>query len=292
MTSSTQPLPKPLTTPTLVIAARGKTGRRVVDRLTALGHPVRAASRTGATAESRFDWNDRATWPAAVAGARAAYVVYTPDLAVPGSADAITAFCELAKEHGLERIVLLSGRGEPEAQRCEAIVQASGVPSTIVRASWFLQNFDEGEFAPLVHAGEIALPAGDVPEPFVDADDIADVVVAALTEDGHAGELYEVTGPRCLTFAQAVAELAEVLGRDLRYVQVPADAFRDGLAAAGMPAVQIALLDELFSVVLDGRNAHITDGVQRALGRPARDFRAWATAAMQRGAWDAAAPTA
>ena len=268
--------------PTLVIAATGKTGRRVADRLEAAGHPVRRGSRSGAT---RFDWDDRSTWGPALEGARAVYVVYSPDLAVPAAPDAITAFTELAKAKGVRRLVLLSGRGEEEAQRCERIVQDSGLEWTVVRASWFAQNFDEGAFRDLVLSGEVALPAGDVREPFIDVDDIADVAVAALTEDGHSGEVYEVTGPRLMTFAGAVAEIAEATGRDIRFVTIPREAFTAGLAEAGMPEGQIELLDYLFGTVLDGRNEHLTDGVQRALGRPARDFADYARAAAASGAW-------
>jgi len=271
--------------PTLVIAATGKTGRRVADRLEARGLPVRRGSRSGGT---RFDWDDRATWGPALDGVGAAYVVYSPDLAVPAAPDAIAAFTELARAKGVRRLVLLSGRGEEEARRCERIVQASGLEWTVVRASWFAQNFDEGAFAEAVLAGEVALPAGDVLEPFVDVDDVADVAVAALTEDGHAGEVYEVTGPRPMTFAEAVREIGAASGRDVRYARISRDAFRAELERAGLPEGAIELLDYLFTTVLDGRNASAADGVQRALGRPARDFRTYARDAAAGGAWSPA----
>ena len=272
-------------TPILVIAASGKTGRRVADRLEAQGRPVRRASRSGATP---FDWNDRSTWAPALAGVAAAYVVYSPDLAVPEAPDAIEAFTEMAREAGVRRLVLLSGRGEEEAQRCERIVQDSGLEWTVVRASWFAQNFDEGAFVELVLAGEVALPAGDVLEPFIDIDDIADVAFSALTEDGHHGEVYEVTGPRLMTFADAVRDISQATGRKIDYVTIPRDAFTAGLAEAGLPEGQIELLDYLFTTVLDGRNASIADGVERALGRPARDFRDYANETAARGAWSVA----
>lgn len=273
--------------PILVVTATGKTGRRVADRLESQGHSVRRASRSSAT---RFDWDDRSTWGPALEGVRAAYVVYTPDLAVAAAPDAIRAFTELAVEKGVRRLVLLSGRGEEEAQRCERIVQRivqqAGLEWTIVRASWFAQNFDEGEFYEPVLSGEVALPAGDVLEPFIDVDDIADVVVAALTEDRHAGEVYEVTGPRLMSFAGAVKEIANATSRDVHFVTIPRQVFNEGLAQAGVPPTQIELLDYLFTTLLDGRNAHVTDGVERALGRPARDFREYARAAAKRGAWN------
>jgi uncharacterized protein YbjT (DUF2867 family) len=268
---------------TLVLTANGKTGRRVADRLEAKGVPIRRGSRSG---EIPFEWNDPGTWEAALAGAQAAYVVYTPDLAVPAAPPAIRDFAELAVRNGVQKLVLLSGRGEEEAQRCERIVQDSGVEWTIVRASWFSQNFSEGAFLDLVLGGEIALPAGSVTEPFVDADDIADVAVAALTENGHAGQVYEVTGPRLLTFADATAEIAEAAGRPIRYVQIPQEAFVAGLTQAGLPADYIELLKYLFTTVLDGRNAHLTDGVQLALGRAPRDFREYARDVAATGVWN------
>jgi len=271
------------TQPILVIAASGKTGRRVADRLEAQGLPVRRASRSGATA---FDWNDPSGWDAALDGVGSVYLVYSPDLAVPQAPDAISAFTALASQKGVRRVVLLSGRGEDEAQRCEGIVQDSGMQWTVIRASWFAQNFDEGAFYESVLRGEVALPAGDVLEPFLDVDDIAEIAVAALTDDRHHGQVYEVTGPRLMTFADAVAEIARATGRELRYVSIPSEAFRAGLVQAGMPAAQIELLDYLFTTVLDGRNASVTDGVARALGRPARDFRDYAEAVAARGVWD------
>lgn len=269
----------------LVIGATGKTGRRVADRLRANGLEVRAGSRS---AKPAFDWNDEAGWDACLDGAHAAYITYAPDLAMPGAGDAIRAFTTRARRHGLQRFVLLSGRGEEEAQACEEIVQDSGVDTTIVRASWFSQNFSEGGFAGMIASGHVQLSAGDVGEPFIDVDDIADVVVASLTEDGHAGELYEVTGPRLMTFAEAVAEIAKATGRDIVYEQVPHDAFVAGIRQSGAPRDVVWMMDYLFATVLDGRNAHVRDGVQRALGRPPRDFTDFARDVAATKVWKAA----
>jgi uncharacterized protein YbjT (DUF2867 family) len=272
------------TTPTLtlVTGGTGKTGRRVAARLAARGVPVRIGSRSGSPA---FDWEDRSTWPAALDGATSAYLTVFPDLAVPGSADAIRGFAATALEAGCRRLVLLSGRGEEEAQNAERALQDSGADWTIVRCSWFNQNFSESYFLEPLLAGELALPADGVGEPFVDADDIADVAVAALTEDGHAGKLYELTGPRLLRFDEAVAEIAAAAGREIRYVPVGLDEFMAGLAEQGVPPDVTALLAFLFGEVLDGRNESLTDGVQQALGRPPRDFREFARAEAAAGTW-------
>ena len=268
---------------TLVLGGTGKTGRRVAARLASRGVPTRIASRS---ANPSFDWNDRSTWAAALDGVMAAYVTYAPDLAIPGATDTIRAFVEQAAEQGVRRLVLLSGRGEDEAQQCERIVQDAGLEWTVVRASWFSQNFSEGEFLDMVLAGAITLPAGGIPEPFVDVDDIADVAVAALTEDGHTGQIYEVTGPRALTFAQAVQEIARASGRDIQYIQIPQEAFAAGIAESGAPDDIAWLLDYLFSTVLDGRNAYVCDGVQRALGREPTDFAEYARRIAAAGVWN------
>ncbi len=267
---------------TLVVGGTGKTGRRVVERLQTRGESVRVGSRSG---DPAFDWEDRATWAPALNGATAAYVSYYPDIAVPGAADAVGAFARLAVQTGVRRLVLLSGRGEEEAQRAEQLVQESGAEWTVVRCSWFCQNFSEDYLLESVLGGEVALPVSDVPEPFVDVDDVADVAVAALTEDGHAGRIYELTGARLVTFADAVAEIAQASGRPVRLTLVPTDAYVSAMAEQGVPDDVVSLLQYLFGEVLDGRNAHLADGVKQALGREPRDFADYARNAAATGVW-------
>lgn len=268
--------------PTLVLGSNGKTGRRVAQRLSALGLPWRAGSRT---ANPPFNWEDPATWAPALQGMGSVYISYFPDIAVPGAAETVGAFARLAVRHGVRRLVLLSGRGEEGALLGEQAVQASGADWAVVRATWFNQNFSEGNFRDMVQAGELTLPVGDVPEPFVDADDIADVAVAALTQGRHVGQVYELTGPRLLTFAQAVAEIARAAGRPVRCTPIPMDAFTGAMVEQGEPPEVVDLLRYLFSEVLDGRNAHLADGVQRALGREPRDFADFAREAAASGVW-------
>jgi len=270
---------------TLVLGGTGKTGRRVAEKLQARGVQTRIASRS---ADLPFDWNDRSTWDAVLEGVSAAYVTYAPDLAIPGAKDAIRAFVEKAVAHSVRRLVLLSGRGEEEAQDCERIIQEAGVEWTVVRASWFNQNFSEGEFLGMVLDGAITLPAADIAEPFIDVNDIADVVVAALTEEGHAYEIYEVTGPRMMTFAELAQEISSVAGRDVQFIQIPGEAFAAAIAESGAPDDIAWLLNYLFETVLDGRNAYVCDGVQRALGREPTDFADYARRVAARGIWNTA----
>jgi uncharacterized protein YbjT (DUF2867 family) len=268
--------------PTLVLGGTGKTGRRVVARLSAAGRPVRVGSRSG---QPSFDWEDPATWPAVLEGVGAVYIAYYPDVAAPGALETVGSFARLAVANGVRRLVLLSGRGESEAEQTEQAVRDSGAELTILRSTWFSQNFSEDYMLGYVLSGEVTLPAGNTPEPFVDADDIADVAVAALTDDRHIGQIYELTGPRLLTFTQAVEEIAQAAGREIRYVPVSIEQHAAAAAEQGVPGEVIDFLTYLFSEVLDGRNAHLADGVQRALGRAPRDFREYARATAATGVW-------
>ncbi|NUR86346.1 MAG: NAD(P)H-binding protein [Nonomuraea sp.] len=258
---------------TVVIGGGGKTGARVMDRLKAKGVPARGVSRS---TQIPFDWNDPATWPAAIAGAERVYLTYQPDLAAPGAADAVRAFTALAVESGVRRIVLLSGRGEPEAAVSERTVRDSGLEWTILRCAFFNQNFSEGDLAEQVGSGVIVMPVQGAAEPFLDADDIADVAVAALTEDRHVGKLYELTGPRLMTFGEVAAEISKAWGREVRFVPVSPEEYTAMLTENGLPGEIAAYLTQLFTDVLDGRNQHLNDGVRQALGREPRDFAGYA----------------
>ncbi|MDQ3406370.1 MAG: NmrA family NAD(P)-binding protein [Actinomycetota bacterium] len=262
----------------LVTGGTGKTGRRVVERLADHDVSVRVGSRSGTPP---FDWAHETTWAPALSGVDAAYIAYFPDLAFPGAVDAVATFSELAVAAGVERLVLLSGRGEEEAEAAERVVRDSGALWTIVRCSWFNQNFSESFLLDSALTGEIALPVGDAVEPFVDTDDIADVVVAALTDRRHVGRLYELTGPRLLSFHDVAAEITKATGSEVRYIPLTSRQYATVLRDHDLPGD----FAELFSTILDGRNAHLTDGVRRALGREPKDFADFARDAAASGAW-------
>jgi uncharacterized protein YbjT (DUF2867 family) len=245
---------------------------------------VRIGSRSGAPP---FDWEERSTWAPALEGAGAVYISYYPDIAIPGAVEKVRACAQVALENGVRRQVLLTGRGEEEAQLAEQAVQETGADWTIVRCAWFMQNFSEDFMLESILDGKLALPADDQLDPFVDADDIADVAVAALTDDRHTGELYELTSPRLMTFADAVGEIASATGRDIGYVPVAIDEYA-AAAAEQVPADFVEFLTYLFRDVL-GNNAYVTDGVQRALGREPRDFSAYARETAASGVWNSSA---
>lgn len=264
---------------TLVIGGTGKSGRRVAEKIAAKGLPVRVGSRHG---EPAFDWNQPETWAAALEGVDRVYVTYYPDLAFPGAAEQVGAFSKAAVASGARRLVLLSGRGEEAAEVSEENLKASGADWTVVRASWFNQNFNESFFLEPVLAGEIALPTGDAVEAFVDVDDIADVVVAALTDDRHIGKTYELSGPRLLSFSDVAAELTKATGREITYLSVTNEEYRAVLRENDLPEE----FAELFTMILDGRNAHLVHGVEEALGRKPKDFADFAREAAASGVWN------
>ena len=286
-TSAPRTGPAPRTAPgtVLVTGGTGTTGRRVAAGLRALGATVRTASRSG---QPRFAWEEPATWDAALDGAAAAYVCYSPDLAVPGAADVVAAFAARARAAGVRRLVLLSGRGEEGAERAEEAVRAAFPAAAVVRSSWFAQNLSESFLLADVLSGVVAVPVADVTEPFVDVRDVADVAVAALTADGHAGLVQEVTGPDLLTLREAVAAVAAASGRDVRFERTTPAEHRAGLLAAGVPEEVADLLGHLFTEVLDGRGSTTTGTVERVLGRPARRFADYVRETAATGAWNPA----
>jgi uncharacterized protein YbjT (DUF2867 family) len=272
---------------TLVIGGTGKTGRRVVARLVEAGRLVRIGSRT---AEVPFDWEKQDTWERVLQDVKAAYVAYQPDLAVPGALATVEAFFDRAiaipsTASGVEKLVLLSGRGEVEAEQAEQALQATSVDWTILRSSWFYQNFSESFFLDPILSGQVALPVGPVAEPFVDVDDIADIAFAALTDPQHSHQLYEITGPKALTFPECINEIGRATGRDIKFIPVSVDDYRAELVRQGVPDDYIELVLYLFSTVLDGRNTPLADGVQRALGRPPRDFSDYVFQTAATGIW-------
>jgi uncharacterized protein YbjT (DUF2867 family) len=269
---------------TLVLGGTGKTGRRVVERMQKLGLPVRIGSRS---TRPGFDWEDRQTWQPSLEGVTKVYVTYHPDLCVPGAVETVRSFFRQATDAGVKKLVLLSGRGEIEAEQAEQALQACAVDWTILRCSFFSQNFSENFFLDPILTGEVALPVGAVPEPFVDVEDIADVAVAALTQPGHSRQLYELTGSRPLTFADAIGEIARATGRNIRYLSIAPEEYRAALVQAQVPDVVIELVLYLFGTVLDGRNTPVADGVQRALGRAPRDFSDYVKSTAGTGVWGA-----
>ncbi|MDT0266882.1 NmrA family NAD(P)-binding protein [Streptomyces sp. DSM 44915] len=265
----------------LVVGGTGKSGRRVA----ALLPGARVGSRGGSPA---FDWDQPADWPAVLTDIEAVYLSYPTDIAAPGAAERLARFARVAAERGVRRLVLLSGRGMPWAADSERAVTASGLEWTVLRGSWFAQNFSEEFVAEEVRRGSFTLPVpATTAEPFVDLDDLAEVAVAALTRPGHAGRVYALTGPRALDMTEVAETLSAALGRPVVFRSVAPDAYRRQLVALGLPAAEAELLTHLFTEIFDGRNTPTSDDIPTVLGRPARDLAAYAHRAATAGAWPA-----
>ncbi len=273
-----------MTSNILVIGGTGKTGRRVVERLNQHNQNVRIGSRSN---DPAFDWNDPATYTKALKGMDKAYIVYYPDLAVPGAKEAIQALADAAKQEGLKKVVLLSGKGEREAELCEQIIMQSGLDYTIVRASWFMQNFSESFFLDPILAGHVALPQSEAQVPYVHADDIADVVVESLLNDVHNGNIYELTGPETLTFPEVIDTIAKASEREIKFSSSSLEEYIEMLEKLGVPEDYVWLINYLFSNVLaaPGNNV-VTRDVEKVLGRKPLDFSEYAKETAKTGVWN------
>lgn len=277
-----------MTSNILVIGGTGKTGRKVVEGLQKHQQNVRIGSRSN---DPAFEWDQPATWPQALAGMDKVYISYYPDLAVPGAYEAIQGLVAAAKKAGVKKLVLLSGKGEREAERSEQVVAHSGLDYTLVRASWFNQNFSESFLLEPIIAGHVALPMPEAKIPFVDTGDIAEVAVEALLHDKHNGQTYEITGPRTLTFEEVVREIAEGTGKPIHFQAVSQAEYNQMMEAAGVPSDYIWLFDYLFREVLGNPNNQvITQDVQKVLGRPATDFTAYVEVTARTGVWNQTIP--
>jgi uncharacterized protein YbjT (DUF2867 family) len=233
-----------------------------------------------------LDWHDPTTWAPALDGVRAAYLCYSPDLAFPGVAQLISDFSREAAEAGVHRLVLLSGRGEDGARAAEDAVRASGLEWTVLRCSWFAQNFSENFLLGPVRRGRLMLPAdGGTAEPFLDMDDFAEVAADSLTGDRHIGKVLELTGPQLLTLREIAGELSAAAGRPVEFVPCTAQEFAADLVPDGIPIEEAMPLAELFAEILDGRNASLTTDLARALSGKPTDFTTYATRAAATGAW-------
>ncbi|NJB72836.1 uncharacterized protein YbjT (DUF2867 family) [Saonia flava] len=268
----------------LVIGGTGKTGRKVASKLNALGHNVRIGSRT---ALPSFDWHNSETWSHAMQGMDKVYITYQPDLAVPGALDAIEELTKKAKQCNVKKLVLLSGKGEREAELCEQVVIHSGLDYAIVRASWFNQNFSESFFLEPILEGFVALPQAEVKVPYVDTEDIADVAVEALLDDKHNGEIYQLTGSKSLTFKEVIHEIAEVTGRDIAFTPIALPAYIKVMEQQGVPADVVWLIEYLFSEVLGNpNNSEITNDIETVLGRKSKDFSDYVKETAKTGIWN------
>lgn len=266
----------------LVLGSTGKTGKRVAERLQNLQISIRLGSRNG---QPYFNWDDSNNWQEVLTGIESVYITFQPDLALPQAFEKIKLFTETAKANKVSKLVLLSGRGEKEAQACEQIIIQSGLDYTIIRASWFMQNFSENFLLDSILSNEVVLPSIKSLEPFVDADDIADVAVTVLTDNKHSQKIYELTGSELLSFESATFQIATELNRSISYTEISMDDYVATLKSYQLPDEFIWLIKYLFAEVLDGRNESLSNNIEYILGRRSTTFKEYVTKTAKTGIW-------
>ncbi|MFD3334616.1 NAD(P)H-binding protein [Streptomyces sp. NPDC058700] len=272
----------------LVTGATGKTGRRVVQQLQNKTMPVRAASRSS---QVRFDWTDQATWAPALRDITGMYLV-APDLGSAQATENITALARQAAAAGVRRAVLVSfphldtpNLDINHVPAAEQALSAAGLEATVLWPRWFFQNFSEDFLLDAVRSGDVRLPAGEGKEAFIDAEDIAAVAVTALTQDGHAGQTYELSGPRLMSFADAVSDIAHATGNDIRYTPLSAETYAAEQRASGVPEEWVQTAIGMYADIRSGALNSLTGDVEKVLGRPPRDFTDYARTAAAQDAW-------
>lgn len=273
-----------MTNKILVIGGKGKTGRKVAERLTELNQIVRIGSRSESPA---FDWQDQSTWNEVLKDMDMVYITFQPDLAVPGALEAIESLVKEAKKCSIKKLVLLSGKGEREAELCEQVVIHSGLDYCIIRATWFNQNFSESFFLDPILAGHVALPRAEAKVPYVDTDDIADVAVSCLLNDEHNDSIYELTGPQTFTFEQVIREIAMASGREIQFQSISLEAYASMLKEFEVPEDYIWLVNYLFTEVLgDEKVSLITNDIEKVLGRKPKEFSEYVKETASTGVWN------
>ncbi len=260
----------------LVTTPNGKVGSEVIRLLVEQGVPVRVGAHTVEKAAKafpgadivHFDYVDAASIEAALVGVTTLY------FAVPGdmSLEPQLRVLELAQAAGVKRVVRLSAMGventDSALRQIEQAIEASAFEWTILRPTFFMQNFSTGSAYSIAH-GTLAEPSGDGKTGFIDARDIAAVAVKALTEDGHHGQAYALTGGRVFSRYEVAAAIAEVIGQPVQYIPLTDEQFREGMKAYMSP-VYIEILSGIYGSVRAGWTEVVSDNVPNILGRPAR----------------------
>ncbi|MFL6337177.1 MAG: SDR family oxidoreductase [Pyrinomonadaceae bacterium] len=265
----------------LITGATGTTGRDIVGELHRLGAKgVRALVRDPARAdfirEAGFeavagDFEQPETLGSALEGVERALLLTPPSMQ---TFEQQRAFIEAAARAGVRHVVKFSAlgadAGAPEGfgkwhGQGEELLKASGLAWTILRPNFFMQNL-LGQAKQIASDGVIAQAAGDGRASFIDTRDIAAVAARTLTEEGHEGRTYTLTGPEALSYTDVAAKLSEATGREIKYISVAPAQFREMVLALGFPEWFVAALERLNEVFTSGEAAVLTDDVRR-IGR-------------------------
>ncbi|QSB06066.1 NmrA family NAD(P)-binding protein [Natronoglycomyces albus] len=265
----------------LVLTGTGKTGRRTVSALRQRGIEPRLGSRRN---DPAFDWHQPQTWGPALEGIDTVFV------AIPDEHIEVEEFIDHATRCGVRKLVGLAGRRQhllPKAPSSllAAHVKASGLPWTMLEANNFNENFSEGIYRDEVLEGTIYATVGDTPEPFIALEDLGEVAAAVLSQPGHEGITYELSGPEAISFAQVAQILQSEIGSPVTYVDVDPQTYHAAVLAAGESEELADFLNDMYEVMRKGLISDVADGVGRVLDREAVTFADWARRAAKSGAW-------
>ena len=275
----------------LVTGATGNVGSEVFKQLVMQAEPVVAGVRdvekakrhfaklpAGAGEYREFDFNEPATWPAALAGVDKMFLVIPPGTTNPVQ---VELFFKTALQAGVKQLVFNSGRttgdlpGEP-LNVTEGLIKNSGMGWTILRPGWFMQNFLNWVGFTIPTEDAFYLPASDSRTAFVDVRDIGAVAAKVLTEDGHYGQVYELTSPEALTHFEVAQKISAAAGRTIRYVHLNDEEFAKAMVERGWSQASAEHAVFLYRIVRMGKEAAVSDDIEKVLGRQGNDFERFA----------------
>lgn len=266
----------------LVLGATGNVGSQVVKQLAAARANIRAAVHSTSKADTikgngvtfvEIDFNKLETIQAAFVGVEKVFLLTPP---FPNMAEIVANLVEAAKKAGVKHIVKQSGLGtgtEPKATLLgwhwegEKMIEASGIPFTFLRPNSFMQNYSNTSGKTIKTQSAFYKPMEDAKVSLVDVRDIAAVAVAALTQSGHEGKAYDITGPEALSNEEIAEIISTIVGRKITYKDVSDDKASFGMKAAGMPEVLVDAFIELNRIQKQGRASAVSPVVEQVTGK-------------------------
>ena len=267
----------------LITGASGNVGKEVLKQITQTGAEVRAAFQSLSKAASApsgveivtVDYNQPETLQSALKNVERVFLVGPPTAQLPAlERNAM----EVIAQVGVQQVVKLSAMGGREAifprqhAQSEDYIQSTGVPYTFLRPNGFMQNMVNYN-APTINTQNAFYGSeGDGRVSQIDVRDVAAVAVKALTEDGHVGKAYTLTGPEALTNKEIAQILSDELRREIRFINLPPAQLKEALLSAGVPEWNADALLDLQRLYREGKASTVTPDVEQILGRKAISF--------------------
>jgi len=269
----------------LVTGSTGTVGASVVAELLRRNQQVHAAVRPGrdsgfcaTVADVELDFGDPSTFEAALAGVSRVFLMRPPQMSDPKK---MRPFIDAMATNEIEQVAFLSVQGAGSNpfvphHGIEQHLKRSGLPWTLLRPSFFMQNLSTTHRADICERDEVFVPAGRGRTNFIDAADVAAAVAVVLTTSGHLGKAYELTGSEVLTYAGVAETLSQACGREITYPSPSARQFKSRMKASGCDDEFVAVMGSIYLLAKLGMAAGTTDELQRLIGRPPATLREWA----------------